>query len=1441
MIDFTKKQIHRTGAILLLLVGINLGLSAQITVDLNITNPTCNGFTNGAATAGAFGGVEPYTYNWSSGQSGANIFGLTEGEISVTVTDADGTTAEAGAQIITPDALSGNIDASGNVCTDGSGNLTADATGGTAPYTYAWSNGANSAENNNLAEGGYFLTVTDTNGCQAVEFYEVVAPLAVTVVTTDVVCNDFCDASAEALVTGGTAPISYQWNTGMTGSVAFPLPVGTYCVTVTDGNGCTAEACGTVSAPDALEAEITLTGDCENDADVSATVGITGGTSFQNGSPYTILWNTGATGNEIINLTANTTYSVTVQDANGCSDTESITVGEVSQLALTVSGENETCAGDNDGAATVTPGGGAAPYTIQWETGSNDDTISDLAPGTYGVTVTDVNGCTGVQSVTVAAGIQIEVSTETTASLCGDTGTGSFTISPSGGMAPYFFIYENGIGDAMSGQVNDLPAGNYNVTVGDAQGCTTVTTITVDQIAEFDAQTQVVNGIICAEDTDGSATVTVGGNAAQPVTYLWDNGEMTATATALSAGTHTVTVTDANGCIAVSSVDVGAGTQVEISTEITPTDCGETSTGSFTLTPTGGIEPYTFTYQNGIGNPESGTVSGLATGDYAVTVTDAQGCAAASVVSVPEESAFTAQINEINNVSCNDAADGSATAIADGNAAEPLTYLWSNGEMTATAVALPAGTNTVTITDANGCASTASVDIATEDNVTAAFEITPADCEGTTVSLDVTSGAEDGLTSTFITENGEFSEDFTLEIETGESVTVTQIVESAAGCTDTLEQTFTAEILEAEVPTELQECLGEELTATASSEQDVTYAWTPADLFIGATDIANPTVNTSTPGIFTATVTITNETGCSIAQEVEITVTDTQIMPDPALLSQNQDCAATSVEFLNDNESADNYDYVFDFPDGETVSGGSAVDYDFGEAGVYQVALIPTVGCADTLFIEVEVAEPQTPDFTFEVDCEDGYTVTFTNTSSNPDDILDFSWIFDGEMNAAENPAVDFNEAGDIDVVLTVDYGDGCVLETTQTVEVMPFLPQTPTAQAVDCDGGGAVSLFPGANPDFTYEWSPAGNLDDPNSPNPTATVTETTVFTVTITDAETGCTEESFVELVVPESLLSPPNLVDVENCEEGNGTADATTTGGVTYTWSSDENFDNVLSNEAVFNFPVTLTPTQYFVEILDEFGCPLVESITVGAYPVEFDFGAEQSVCEGESPEIDLPDGLTVTWQNDDNPLDDVIFEDDFYVGTVTNQFNCSLTDTLFVTANDVTENLEINAEPDTILLGDQSQLTVTQDDRFTYEWDNGDLLDNPGISDPIATPGETTSFIVSITDETGCTGTMSVRVTVETNCEQFLYFPNAFTPNDDGLNDVLFVEGLSLDEVFFTIYNRWGEKVYESNSLEEGWDGTHNGDLVCPDVYGYYLRVRCTDGNEIYRQGNVSVIR
>lgn len=146
-------------------------------------------------------------------------------------------------------------------------------------------------------------------------------------------------------------------------------------------------------------------------------------------------------------------------------------------------------------------------------------------------------------------------------------------------------------------------------------------------------------------------------------------------------------------------------------------------------------------------------------------------------------------------------------------------------------------------------------------------------------------------------------------------------------------------------------------------------------------------------------------------------------------------------------------------------------------------------------------------------------------------------------------------------------------------------------------------------------------------------------------------------------------------------------------------------------------------------------------------------------------------------------------------------------------------------------------------MSYMWDPAGTLDNPGISNPLSTPEQTTIYTVKVTDFNGCTGTDTVQVTVrQPECDMpYIFIPNAFTPNGDGNNDVLYVRGVIIDEMQLLIYNRWGEKVFESNIQSSGWDGTFKNKELPPDVYGYYLFVRCENGDTLTKKGNITLLR
>ena len=427
----------------------------------------------------------------------------------------------------------------------------------------------------------------------------------------------------------------------------------------------------------------------------------------------------------------------------------------------------------------------------------------------------------------------------------------------------------------------------------------------------------------------------------------------------------------------------------------------------------------------------------------------------------------------------------------------------------------------------------------------------------------------------------------------------------------------------------------------------------------------------------------------------------------------------------------------------------------------------------------------------------------------------------------------------------------------TQNIPITLIDTQVELEDVIECIDKEA-SLNDDPNTNYSYEWSPGGGLSDPNSPNPVITAGTTTEYTVTITDnSQNGCTS-------VQSMILEVPPVIDLEtaedeiHCEEM--TVDIFASSdiqSVNYVWSLNPDFSNPVATTSEF-LAETGRPNTYYVIATDEFGCTETGEVIVADYGVQVDPTSPIVLCNGFDTELQIinqlsgSDTLNYAWTGPDiisgedssspviNPT-----ETAEYVANISNQFGCSLVDTVVVEVVDMDALItEVTPAQDTIYIGNESQVNVT-DGPFTYDWSPPFGLSDSTIPDPIASPEETTDYTVTITDANGCmtTGLVSIVVLSRGCDEPFIFFPNAFSPNADGENDVLRLRANApfIDEVYWIVYNRWGEKVFEGNDLDDGWDGYCEGELAQPDVYGYYLRVLCTDGEEFIKKGNVTILR
>lgn len=719
-------------------VTVTDGNSNQATATVTISEPTvltyvpgqtdvtCNGENNGSAYVLVSGGTSPYSYSWSNGQTNFTAIDLVAGSTSVTVTDANGCTISASFTITEPTALQASSSSSDVSCSGYSdGTISVSVNGGTIPYIYSWSNGSTTASQNGLSVGTYSVMVTDSNGCVATDSATVgePSPISLNITTVDASCEVATNGSIDLSVSGGTSPYGYVWSNGASTQDLNGVPSGSYAVTITDVNGCTIDSSATVSLSSTLSSTASASDvSCNGGNDGSVSVSVSGGTS-----PYSYAWNNGATAASQIDLVSGL-YNVTITDSVGCTTLASTSVLEPAALSLAITGNDISCFGANDGDATASVSGGTLPYTYLWSNGSTSNSISGLVAGTYDATVTDNNGCTVSESISIAEPTALSASTSATDVSCNGATDGSIDLSVSGGTSPYTYDWSNG---AASEDLTAVGAGNYTVTITDANGCSSNETTLVDQPPGLSVSTS-ISEVTCYGGNNGEATGSASGGT-PPYTYSWSTGSSTNSATGLNAGSYTLTVTDTNGCTASTSASINQPDTLNVSLSGVDASC-ETADGSGTASVSGGTPPYSYIWSNG---STSSSASNLIAGTYSVTVSDANGCSSVSSITIDED--------------C-----GSCTFVTvDSNDFESGWGIWNDG-----------GSDCSLISNSS-YASSGYYSIQLRDN-------TPSSV-ATTYSIDLSDASEITIAFSYMTNSMESGESFWLQISTDGGISFTTI------------------------------------------------------------------------------------------------------------------------------------------------------------------------------------------------------------------------------------------------------------------------------------------------------------------------------------------------------------------------------------------------------------------------------------------------------------------------------------------------------------------------------------------------------------------------------------------------------------------------------------------------------------------------------------------
>lgn len=653
-----------------------------------------------------------------------------------TATVAVSQTPAVGATIVSTQNVSCNSANGGSP----NGSATVAVSGGTGNSSILWSNGETTATIQNLAAGSYSATVTDANSCTATATATISEPpvLNANATATPVSGAGQNDGTASANPSGGipNAFGSYQflWSNGGTTATISGLAPGNYSISITDLNGCLALQTVTVNAFNCTISATVLSENvvCNGQSNGSATVNLTGGVA-----PFSIIWSNGETTASIDSL-APGNYSVEILDANGCPASGSVTISQPAILLANATTTPLTSNGSNDGTASASPTGGNPGYQFLWSNGGTAATISGLAPGNFTVSITDLNGCTTTQTATVNGfncALSASISSQNIA--CFGAANGSATAIVNGAAQPVNYLWSNG---ETTNSIDSLPPGVFSVAILDANGCPASLSATISQAAELVVNTSSTPPTM-AGGNDGTATVSPSGGTPN-YQVLWENGATTATISGLAAGTYKVSVTDANGCLEVRSVVV-LPVKCAVSMQflaIVDVSCFGLADGLATAEMIGGQAPFTWKWSN---DAETKTISGLAPGNYSVTILDAQGCPAVGTAFIYEPAALVGSLQNVQNVVCPEAADGSATVSAAGGTA-PFSFAWSNGQILPTATELPVGPFSVVVSDENGCSTTLSGSIISTDNLPPTL-VCPANltaCAGAAFSFDAPVGSD---------------------------------------------------------------------------------------------------------------------------------------------------------------------------------------------------------------------------------------------------------------------------------------------------------------------------------------------------------------------------------------------------------------------------------------------------------------------------------------------------------------------------------------------------------------------------------------------------------------------------------------------------------------------------------------------------------------------------
>ena len=1427
-------------------------------------SPSCIGNTNGSISVTAAGGNGGFEYQINPGGTinTTGVFSnLIVGSYTITAKDAKSCTYTTIVNIVPPPAVQlANVVttfASCNPGCDGTAVLT--GAGGNNVFTYSVNGGVFQGSPNYslLCSSVYTVTVKDGNNCTGTGTFAITTangPTALNTAITPVTCNGLSNGQITSTVVGGSGTINYlinPINTSNTTGIFNGLAAGTFTITATDANGCTISSIATMTQP----FPVLFTGtNVTNVSCFGGNNGLISTTAIGGNGIFTYTLNPTAQSNTtgIFGTLVSSIYTISVIDGNGCSNSISVTLSTPTEIIPSVPvTTNVSCNGGSNGTAQTTFTGGTGsigynllPGNINNTTGS----FSNLSFGTYTITGTDINGCTKTITFNITQPTPLIISAATpTVPSCIPGGDATITVTASGGTVNYLYSINGGGAQNNNLFTNIGNAGIYTINVIDALGCSITSAVNVST-----PPGPIVNSInttqaTCNPGCDGTITLAASGGTGI-ISYSINAAPYQASNVfnGLCSNTYTVTIKDVLGCT-LSSVTTITTTPSPVlnSTSFTNVFCNNGNNGSITLGYSGGTNPINFVLQPGNISNTSGLFIGLGANTYTIVGTDANGCTLSTSVVIAQPQTLNFNPPVTTPPSCFGGSNGTITVSTFGGAGS-IIYTISpimggfNNPGTFTGL-LGNATYTITATDLNGCSATTVASISSPTQVVVnTMTSSPITCFGAsngaiianasggvgTINYTLQPGAINNQTGIFNGLNG---------------ITYTVIASDANGCSAnssiavfqppaiSISNSNSTNII----------CFGQ-INGTVSVSANGGTA--PLNYTLQPSNQQNSTGSFTGLSANIYTITITDANGCTLT--TTLTVIEPTFVQITNTASTNILCYGQSNGTINVTAQGGVGIMSYTLLPGNILNTNGA--FNGLPINTYTILSADANGCSTST--NVTLTQPNaliaSLDSTQDVTCHGGNNGLISVSAvggtfpyfytMNPGSINSSSGVY-SSLFAGSYAIIVTDMKGCMDSVIAIS-----VNEPTQ------ILFDLVTHQDIECyfDSSGSIqAIASGGTGLLTYQIIPS--IGTQTSPGVFDNLSGGT-YTIVVTDAN-GCTTTSSV-LIKQNLQIVASNVTLVQPiCHgESNGSINIVAQGGIPpMSYSLD---GGQFTQNGLF---LNQSAGSHTVIVMDSKGCSY-DTVLVLTEPdlISADVKIDGIFCSDQSDAkikitgkggrsnytYYLKPGFFVNKTGAFEGL-----SPGTYTLTITDSARCQF-DTIIVVELPTNPLLTTFTHGDIGCYGTGNegwaQVYVTGGTTpYSYMWNT-----SPVQTDEKATELRFGWHGVLVTDANGCTKKDSVYIDPGPCCDE-VFIPNAFSPNNDGKNDlwrVVTAAGIELQQL--AVYDRWGNRIWSATDIFQGWDGTYKGKLEDMNTFYYIFRYRClNDGQDYLKKGDLILMR